>query len=204
MIKTVVILANSVKHGKHCVAGKCVNTKQWIRPVSDNEGKELTNEHVSYINKYGKYVVKPKQKIEMNLIQGVPLVNQPENYLINNNSTWQQRYKIEDFELEQYLDHPLTLWGTSTNVSYNEVINGNINIEQSLYLVKVDNLELHINNINKRRAKFTYNNIAYNLPVTDPQFDKIKSNNQQLLSILCLSLGECFNNNCYKIVATIF
>ena len=28
MNKTIVILANSVKHGKHCVAGKCIDTKQ--------------------------------------------------------------------------------------------------------------------------------------------------------------------------------
>lgn len=204
MIKTVVILANSVKHGKHCVAGKCIKTKQWIRPVGNNIGKELTDEEASYVNKYGKYIVKPKQKIEMNFIQQVPLVNQPENYLIDNNIKWEQKFKIEDFELEQYLDYPLTLWGTSSNVPYNEVINNEIVIEQSLYLVKVDNLQLYVNSSNKRRAKFNYNNIQYDLPVTDPQFDKIILNNQELSGILCLSLGECFNNNCYKIVATIF
>ena len=204
MNKTIVILANSVKHGKHCVAGKCINTKQWIRPVANDLGKELTKEEASYVNKYGKYVVKPKQKIEMNLVKQVSLVNQPENYLIDNNSKWEQKFKIEDFELEQYLDYPSTLWGTSSNVPYNEVINNEILIEQSLYLVKVDNLQLYVNSSNKRRAKFNYNNIQYDLPVTDPQFDKIVLNNQELSGILCLSLGECFNNNCYKIVATIF
>lgn len=204
MDKTVVILANSVKHGKHCVAGKCINTKQWIRPVANDLGKELTKEEASYINKYGKYVVKPKQKIQMNLLKQVPLVNQPENYLIDNNNNWEQKFKIDDFELEQYLDYPSTLWGTSSNVSYNKVINNEIVIEQSLYLVKVDNLKLYLNSSSKRRAKFNYNNTIYDLPVTDPQFDNILSNKLELLGILCLSLGECFHNNCYKIVATIF
>ncbi len=203
MNKTIVILANSVKHGKHCVAGKCIDTKQWIRPVANDSGKELTKEEASYLNKYGKYVVKPKQKIQMNLLKQVPLINQPENYLIDDNNNWEQKFKIDDFELEQYLDYPSTLWGKSSNVSYNKVINNEIVIEQSLYLVKVDNLELYVNSSNKRRAKFNYNNILYDLPVTDPQFDNILSN-KQLSGILCLSLGECFNNNCYKIVATIF
>lgn len=204
MNKTIVILANSVKHGKHCVAGKCINTKQWIRPVANDLGKELTKEEASYVNKYGKYVVKPKQKIQMNLLKQVPLINQPENYLIDDNNNWEQKFKIDDFELEQYLDYPSTLWGKSSNVSYNKVINNEIVIEQSLYLVKVDNLELYVNSSNKRRAKLNYNNILYDLPVTDPQFDNILSNKQQLSGVLCLSLGECFNNNCYKIVATIF
>lgn len=203
MNKTIVILANSVKHGKHCVAGKCINTKQWIRPVSNDLGKELTKEEASFLNSYGKYIVRPKQKIEMNLVKQVSLVNQPENYLIDNNN-WEQKFKIEDSELEEYLDHPSTLWGKGSSVSYNKVKNNEIVIEQSLYLVKVDNLHLYVNSSSKRRVKFYYNNILYDLPVTDPQFDNILSNKQQLSGILCLSLGECFNNNCYKIVATIF
>lgn len=203
MTNTVVILANSVKHGKHCVAGKCINSKKWIRPVSNMDGKELNNNQASYSNKYGTFIVKPMQKIEMNLGKHVPLVNQPDNYVISD-TRWNQRYKIENSELEYFLDHPKTLWGSRSKVSYQEIINGNLKIDQSLYLVKVENLTLYVNDYNKRRASFTYNNIAYELPVTDPMFDKIISNNQQLSGILCISLGECFNDNCYKIVATIF
>lgn len=203
MSNTIVILANSVKHGKHCVAGKCVQTKRWIRAVANKEGKELTDNQASYTNKYGNFIVKPKQKIEMNLSGHVPMINQPENYLIDN-TRWNQRYKIENSELNQYLDYPASLWGQGSNVSYSRVMNGDITIEQSLYLVKVELLQLYINNYNKRRAKFTYNNIGYDLPVTDPQFNKIISNNTELQGILCISLGECFNDNYYKIVATIF
>ena len=36
--KNIVVLANSRKHGGHCVAGKCVDTGKWIRPVSRKEG----------------------------------------------------------------------------------------------------------------------------------------------------------------------
>ena len=37
----IVILAKSVKHGNHCVAGKCVRSKRWYRPVSTIDGEEL-------------------------------------------------------------------------------------------------------------------------------------------------------------------
>ena len=47
MNKTIVILANSVKHGKHCVAGKFIDTKQWIRPVANDSGKEITYQNLS-------------------------------------------------------------------------------------------------------------------------------------------------------------
>jgi hypothetical protein len=41
MIKEIVVFANSVKHGNSCV-GKCTRTGEWIRPVSNNEGAEIS------------------------------------------------------------------------------------------------------------------------------------------------------------------
>ena len=46
--------------------------------------------------------------------------------------------------------------------------------------------------------------IKYDLAVTDPSFDEITSNNTELNGIICVSLGEPFHGNCYKLVATIF
>jgi hypothetical protein len=79
-----------------------------------------------------------------------------------------------------------------------------VSIQQSLYLLKVDNLNLYKNNENKRRASFLYKNLYYDLPVTDPNFDNIQNNDTNLQGILCVSLGENFNGYCYKIVANIF
>lgn len=39
--------ANFIKHGQHCVAGKCVNTGKWIRPVSNQQGAELSHEQAT-------------------------------------------------------------------------------------------------------------------------------------------------------------
>ena len=203
MRKTIVVLANSVKHNKHCVAGKCINTKEWIRPVSDSFGKELTNQQTTYSNKYGQYIVKPKQKIEMNFQSQVPLIHQPDNYLIDNNQ-WIQRYKIDDAELYEYLDTPTSLWGNYNRIPYADIINKQIVISQSLYLVKSENLTLYYTKDQKRRAKFNYNSIGYDLPATDPEFDKIISDGKSISGIICISLGEEYNGFCYKIVATLF
>jgi len=200
---TIVILANSIKHGEHCVAGKDIQSKQWVRPVSNTEGAALSDKQAKFQNPYGTYLVKPMQKIEMSLVQNVPLINQPENYLIDD-STWQQRYSINDQELLQYVDNPSDLWGDGDHVIFANIENGFVKIEQSLYLVSVDSLNLYKTDEGKRRVNFMYNGIQYNLAVTDPKFDSIVSENTEVKNILCISLAEKFNNNCYKVVAHIF
>ena len=201
--RTLVILANSVKHHGHCVAGKCIKTRQWIRPVSNIDGGELNDDQVKYHNNYGTYHVKTLQKIEMQLLDRAPLQNQPENYLISNNP-WQQRYNINITDLYHYLDRPYNLWGEGSYISYEYIESGWINIDQSLYLVNVEDLELYRNGYGKRRASFTYNNVKYDLAVTDPNFDDILYDGRKTNNILCISLGENFQGHCYKLVATIF
>jgi len=201
--KTIVILANSIKHHNHCIAGKCLETGQWVRPVSNAQGAELTHDQAKYCNPHGEFIVKPKQKIEMVLQASAPLVNQPENYLISD-GRWQQKYVISDAELQNYLDYPADLWGFGDRVLFNLIQSGSIVIQQSLYLVKVESLRLYRNEFDKRRASFRYNMQAYDFAVTDPKFDEITQENKAVTDILCLSLGENYDGNCYKIVATIF
>ena len=201
--KTIVVLANSVKKHQHCVAGKCLQTGRWVRPVSTPQGGELTDAQVRYTNSYGTYYVKNLQKIEMEFSLHVPLLNQPDNYLISGNC-WQQRYKIDTNDLVHYLDTPYSLWGSGDNLIYQFIESGEIEIYQSLFLVKVDNLRLYRNCSNKRRASFIYNNIHYDLAVTDPNFDNLLQWNQETHSILCISLAEVWQGRCYKIVASIF
>ncbi len=201
--KTIVVLANSLKHNQHCVAGKCVVTKKWLRPVADATGRELNHVQVKYVNPYGKFNVKPKQKIIIGLGCHAPLPNQPENYIVDN-SVWQQHYSIDDSELMYYLDTPDNLWGENDRVPYSMITNRTTIINQSLYLIKVYNVKLYKNQGNKRRASFNYNNINYDLAVTDPNFDKVFNENHGRDSILCVSLGENFKGDCYKLIATIF
>jgi hypothetical protein len=199
----IVVLANSYKHGEHCIAGKCLITKEWIRPVSDTSGGAITYEQAKIQNTYGKFPTKPLQKIKIKIAKHAPLINQPENHLIQKEQ-WVQKYNIKNHELLNYLDTPNSLWGRGCYVSYSNIQNGAQKIDQSLYLVQVDNLNLLINEDGKKRALFTYNNEEYNLPVTDPNFEDILEKDPDLASILCISLACEFHNKCYKVVATIF
>lgn len=200
---SVVILANSVKHSEHCVAGKDLSTKKWIRFVADENGKELSNSQSKASNPYGIYPVKPLQKVEIGLDKHAPLINQPENYVIDG-SQWHQKYKVDESDLYNFLDHPDDLWGDGNKVRCTHIETGLKKIDQSLYLVDVDNLQLFKNSYGRRRASFEYCGISYDFPVTDRNFDQLSEEGSKLQGILCLSLGEPFNGYCYKIVAGIY
>ncbi len=198
----ILVLANSVKHQQHCVAGKYLANGQWVRPVSSEIGGELSHNQAKYQNPYGTFTVKPLQKIMMKFSRHVPLSHQPENYLIDD-TVWTQHYSINLDEINNHLDEPNDLWGEGNLVPHIQIQLGTTKIEQSLYLVKVDDIQLYMKD-DKRKASFTYNGIAYELPVTDPNFSNLVNDFSGIIGVLCISLGEEFKGNCYKLVATIF
>jgi len=199
----VVILANSVKHHQHCVAGKCIASGHWVRPVSNPDGAELSHAQAQCQNPYGKFNVKPLQKVILSFSAHSPLAHQPENYVIDG-STWRQNFGISVGELNHYLDNPNDIWGGTDRVLHASIVSGQITIEQSLYLIAVENLHLYRNQYGKRRTSFSYRGIDYDLAVTDPNFDRITQNKEVPRGVLCVSLGEEYQGNCFKLVATIF
>lgn len=201
--ETIAIFANSIKHGGHCVAGKNITTKKWVRVVSNDAGDALNCEQIKYRNPYGLYAVKPLQKIRMGFLRAAPLIHQPDNY-VRNTEQWSQNYSITTNDLLSYLDTPSDLWGGSSRVEYSVIKSGCVEIEQSLYLIKVDDLRLYVNFYEKRRVSFSYNKISYDLPVTSPNFDSVLGGSTKLLDILCVSLGENLNGMCYKIVSGMY
>ena len=90
-----VVFANSTKHRKHCVAGKLVDSNEWIRPVANDLGAELNKQQIEYRNPYGKFETKTLQIIKFTYLKHVPLINQPENYLIDD-QVWEQNYSINE------------------------------------------------------------------------------------------------------------
>lgn len=217
--KTLVILANSVKHHQHCVAGKDISTKKWIRPVSNDTGEALSNEQSSYTNKGSDWLVKPLDKIKMKFSKHAPLTQQPENYLISE-ERWASNFKIEIKELAQYVDQPENIWlDTSTNtnrVTSSLITSKKIVIAQSLYLIKIDVLILQISTEEidgkekrKLRGSFIYNKVNYeDLTITDPKIWKEYKTKpfgeyEKKDVYLCLSLGEEFHGFYYKIIAAV-
>lgn len=221
MKKTIVILANSVKHRQHCVAGKDIITKKWIRPVNDSDGGELSHEQAKSKNPHGLFPISVLQKIEIGFSKEAPLINQPENFVITD-EIWLQRYKIDKNELNAFLDDPETLWanksssgnGINDRVEYNHIFNGNIVVDQSLYLIKPNNVKIvvttNIENNKRIRISFIYKKTTYNLATTDPNIWKefalreIGEYELESEKILCISLGEKYNDGfCYKLVASV-
>jgi hypothetical protein len=210
MYKTVLILANSIKHKGHCVAGKELATNTWIRFVGDENGKELSKEQIKYTNSYGEYSTTPLKVLKVEVSKKCALSHQPENYLITG-SKWEQvnPYKY-DCITSGLLDTPINLWGITDSVADSDISGKKIVITQSLYLVKVSNLitdcQLDANDKKKRRIRFTYGGVNYNLAVTDPKFDEIHAGKVHHNSILCISLGELFEatNKHYKIIAGVY
>jgi len=205
MKKEIVILANSLKNQARCVAGKCTSTKQWIRPVGDAQGKALTNSQITVKNWKGQiWQLKTLQKAEISFSAHAPLVNQPENYLIDG-SQWLDKFRIQTRELLSFLDYPNDLWGNGDRVNF-YLIQFNKIINNSLYLIHVNDLRLYTQ-YNKRRGTFIYNHTSYNFACTDPNFDNILQNRSHIdikSAILCISLGEPWNGDCYKLIAAIY
>jgi|APSaa5957512493_1039668.scaffolds.fasta_scaffold08809_1 hypothetical protein len=205
MKQKIVIFANSVKHGNHCVAGKSIETKKWYRPVPSSDGGALKDSQIRYFNNYGpQRSVKHLQIIIMDFTQNVPLYFQPENYEITD-IPWQQEYKIDLKDISDYLDHPATLWGEGDSVESQLILNHKVPVEQSLYLIKTNQIKLErpvYGGKPHNKVSFVYNGIDYTLSCTDKNFDSLFNENEvQNNKYLCISLGEKFNNKHYKLVA---
>lgn len=202
MLQTIVILANSFKHKLRCVAGKSVKTGRWVRLVADPSGEAITIDQASFTNNYpGRFVCKPLKKVNMNLVHSVPLKHQPENYICE--PGWVQNFRISTADLPQYEDNPDSLWGAGKRISEAEIVFGE-DINQSLYLIKVDDLFLRRTDNEKRRVSFSYNHIEYDLPSTCPRFDEVLAGDFVPSNYIVVSLGELHTDGYhYKIIAAI-
>ena len=214
----IVCLANSRKISGRCIAGKIAEENKWIRPVSNRESEEISEEERRYEN--GE-MPKLLDIISIPVKERKPILHQMENYLIDDDYYW---IKTGDFEgsLNDLLDSPKDLWGTgySSYQGNNDRMPENMcaNYSESLYLIKPQNLEIIVrvegeefgNAKRKVRAEFGYNGKTYLFPVTDPVVERkylSGENGSFTLAIdkihLCVSVGLPYNGYCYKFIASI-
>nr|WP_172683537.1 hypothetical protein [Salmonella enterica] len=155
----IIILANSIKHQACCVAGKTI-AGEWVRIVADSSGKELTKEQASITNPYGTFLVKPLQKVLLNLTKHAPLLNQPENYINDPKSGWTQNFNLKFEDLSKYTDKPNSLWGDNNDrIPYADITSSKIKIDSSLYLIEGKKATAYLNTYGKRRVSFSYNGL---------------------------------------------
>ncbi len=214
----IVCLANSRKISGRCIAGKIIKSNKWIRPVSNRESEEISEEERRYKNGQ---MPKLLDIISIPVKEHKPKQHQNENYLIDDGYYWE---KTGDFEESpnNLLDSPENLWGTqsSTYQGKNDRISEDMcmNYNESLYLIKPQSLKIIVriegqefdNTKRKVRAEFNYNGIPYIFPVTDPVIERkyLSGENDSFTMLteniyLCVSIGLPYNGYCYKFVASI-
>jgi len=214
----ILCLANSRKISGRCIAGKIAEENKWIRPVSNRESEEISEEERRY--EKGQ-MPKLLDIISIPVKEHKPMLHQNENYLIDDDYYWMKTGSFQG-SLNDLLDSPKDLWetGYSSYQGTNDRMPEKMcaNYSESLYLIKPQNLEIIVrvegkefgNAKRKVRAQFEYNSTTYLFPVTDPVVEsKYLSGNDGSFNLpieniyLCVSIGLPYNGYCYKFLASL-
>jgi hypothetical protein len=144
-----------------------------------------------------------------------PKPYQPENNLIDDTKYWMQQGTFSKKSLDRLLDHPETIWLNSSDSAYMG-INERIHkdkleaVDSSLMFIRPEDVTMIVTHEYARkrvRANFLYNDVRYQLCVTDQTYEnQYTCEGTYRLSgkvYFCISLGVLFNNYCYKLVAGI-
>ncbi len=221
----ILCLANSTKYQGRCIAGLRQNGLGWIRPVSTNIHGTLFPQEYLLPNQQEPRLF---DILEIDFIKPLPEVHQPENWLISQ-TPWRLVHRWEVFShcakrnLLNFLNDlaiskSYIFNDFSEKISYSHLLSNPLS--SSLVIVKPENLSFKVSSHYKRRIKasFYLQSSHYNLSVTDPLFLKKMQdfsdgdypveelalpnfNSEQLF--LTISLGEPYQEYCYKLVAAV-
>jgi len=214
--RNLVILANSVKYSGHCIAGKDLDTGEWVRLIN-NEPRPFSSTDLQKM--YG-HPAGPSllDCVKIPFLEKVPVYYQPENELISGDP-W---IKIGEFLKEKMslLEDPQSpCWfgnndyGHPNNIPAS-ICNNEMPLPVSLYFRKLSPSENDLTlayksheNGNKPRFIFYFNYIRYELGLTDINFPRL-GNDDDLQpksypeSFVTLGVGQLFEsmNAHYKLV----
>ena len=217
--KRIVCLANSRKLAGRCIAGRewgKDGPKGWIRPVSEREHGDVGEYERQYEDGSDPRVL---DIIDVPVIRPRPKDYQSENWLLHKGYYWEKKGTYSPFELDRLTDTVAPLWenGYSTYSGRNDYVPlPATSVDTSLRLLRVDHLELAVfapgeafgNNKRRVQGRFTHGGHQYALWVTDPTYErrylgKINGEYELGACYLTVSLGEPYNNACYKLIAAV-
>jgi len=207
-----VCLGNSFKEGGRCLAGIEIDDNnnpvinngrpKWIRPICDTPHGEVPTHLVANIN-----------LLDLIEIDGLKipasLGYQSENVLFDTDSI--EIIGHYNGDLNPFCDRRGLIFGNRGKAVSQEAIN---NLTYSLMLVSTNEFEIIekvYDDCPERpqiRLIFDYRGNNYDLPITDPEFLRRYRQNPDFLNnvnhvFLSLSLGVCWNDWYYKLVAGI-
>jgi hypothetical protein len=220
MLKRIVCLANSRKLQGRCVAGRELRktgSGPWIRPISDRPTEEVSEEERRYQDGSDPRIL---DVIDVPLIAARPNGYQTENWLLDAQYYWMKRGTFRWEDLGDLRDQDGSLWLNGFS-SYNGIndrvpLTRAMELTSSLKLIHVNRLDLRVfapgeafGNAKRRvQAVFTFDATDYALWVTDPVVEReylAKSDGDYPLRnvYLTISIGEPYQDYCYKLVATV-
>jgi hypothetical protein len=220
IVKRIVCLANSRKLSGRCVAGKVLLGHRlggWLRPVSSREHEEVSEYERQYEDGSDPRVL---DIIDVPLLEARPKGYQRENWLLDPDNYWTKAGQARWEDLQRHADPIAPLWIDcySTYNGLNDKVPLSLanSLDSSLRLIRVDRLALSVfkpgeafGNLKRRvQGRFQHGGTDYALWVTDPIYERrhlAKPNGDYKIgdSFLTISLGEPYNDFCYKLIAAI-
>lgn len=216
----IVCLANSRKLNGRCLAGiewDGEHTGRWIRPVSDREHEEVSEEERRYQNGADPRLL---DIIRIPILGPKPKGHQVENVLLDPEYYWKLEGHLSVSELAGFPIDATPLWinGVHTNAGENDQIPVAQlpEIQSSLRLIRVDSISYEVwapgaafNNPKRRvQGTFKHGGTRYALWVTDPLIERryLDLEDGRYASgaaYLTISLGEPFNDHSQKLIAAV-
>lgn len=219
--KTIVLLANSRKHGGRCLAGREITLARewgnWIRPVSLRTSEELNLLERRYADGTDPAVL---DIIDVPLIKANGHACHTENWLISPQHQWVKKGQLSWNDAAQLVETPLVLWvnGDRTYGGQNNKISEKLSneLQSSICIILVSSLIIRVDKgfsgEKKIYANFRHQGVNYTLLVTDsiyePIFNDRPFNHEENFgeSLLTISLSEPYEkqeNARFKLVAAI-
>jgi len=221
-VKRIVCLANSVKTGGTCIAGREILPGGayggWIRPVSARPTAELSIMEPLYENNESPKLL---DVIDVPLCKPHPHRHQTENHLIDTSRPWVKRGRLPKQSLAELCERPSVLWtnGEDTKTGRNNCISEKkaMRLKNSLRLIYVPRITIEVSAESRKedarlkfKGSFVYNEVGYFMTVTDPVvIDYLRHQGEgkhHFESVyLTVSLTEPFawDQRCHKLIAAV-
>lgn len=177
-LKSVVCLANSVKHGGNCVAGiELVDgwPADWVRPIGTDSGHGVSAQERELV---GGGEPLPLDVICVALSGPAPWGHQGENWSLDPSVAWEKTGTWAYDDLDDLADAPAALWDTeSSSVGSRDrvPVESLVSYGESIYLVRAEQPEVRVvrnpySGGIEVRASFGYADEHHLVKISDPVY----------------------------------
>jgi len=179
-VKTVVCLANSIKHGGNCFAGiELVDgwPESWIRPIGTDSGHGVSREERALADGSEP---RPLDMVRIGLSAPAPWGHQGENWTLDPSEAWEKTGTWAYDDLEDLVDTPPALWdgreSSSVGIRDRVPVEALVPGGESIYLIRPERAEIQVarnrfgNHDIEVRVEFDYADERHLVKISDPVY----------------------------------